>query len=291
MYKPEGLRTGDFTLDDAHLETRCPLDNGRHHSTESRHSVGQLDVLPLEIITEILLALDLPTLTTFRRVNRRAMSLVNSLYQYSMVVKQCPNVLRAILSLNADSFDCRTLYETLSEEKCETCNQFGSYLYLITCKRVCYICFTSEVDYRPYSAASAAKTTGISRKALPKRLPCVYSLPGIYTPSAKFKKRRSLLFDRRAVRDKAKPDDPWAHHIGGVKLPLEDYPALYVSIISAPYLSSSGQSADWGVYCDACRRSGQPETHFRNKYTKDGFLDHCERYGPVTMVNERAQHG
>ncbi|KAI0546288.1 hypothetical protein F4679DRAFT_587630 [Xylaria curta] len=42
---------------------------GIDDSLPSRHIVGQLDKLPLEVVTEILLALDVPTLTAFRRVN------------------------------------------------------------------------------------------------------------------------------------------------------------------------------------------------------------------------------
>lgn len=130
------VRNVDNTLDDADLETRCPLDNGRH-AIQLRHGVGQLDKLPLEIVTKILLLLDLPTLTVFRRVNCRAIILVDSIYQFKMILKHCPNILRVIISINARFFNCQTLYEMLSTDKCATCDHFGYYLYLITCKRVC----------------------------------------------------------------------------------------------------------------------------------------------------------
>ncbi|KAI0116280.1 hypothetical protein GGR51DRAFT_312716 [Nemania sp. FL0031] len=136
LYADQKLGIVDFTLDDADLETRCPLDNGLQDSPQPQQSAGQLDMLPLEIITSILLTLDLPTLTTFRLTNRRAMALVSSIYQYGMVLKHCPDILRAIISINANSFDCMTLYQVLSNRKCETCHRFGSYLYLVTCKRV-----------------------------------------------------------------------------------------------------------------------------------------------------------
>ncbi|KAK8920131.1 hypothetical protein VCV18_008966 [Metarhizium anisopliae] len=60
----------DHTLDDARLETRCPLDNGRHHG-QPKYPAGRLDLLPTELIANVLLALDLPSLTAVRRVNRR----------------------------------------------------------------------------------------------------------------------------------------------------------------------------------------------------------------------------
>jgi hypothetical protein len=80
-YEGWELRTGDHTLDGARLETRCPLDNGRLDTTLSHQhqpaGMGRLDILPLELISEILLALSVPRLASFRRVNRRAMELVD----------------------------------------------------------------------------------------------------------------------------------------------------------------------------------------------------------------------
>lgn len=57
----------DNTLDDAQLESRCPLDNTRciNASVTSRCSVGQLDQLPFEILTQVLLYADIPSLPGF----------------------------------------------------------------------------------------------------------------------------------------------------------------------------------------------------------------------------------
>jgi hypothetical protein len=55
----------DNTLDDAQLVTRCPLDKGRFTdaSTPPRYSAGQLDQLPAELLIQVLLYIDLPSLT------------------------------------------------------------------------------------------------------------------------------------------------------------------------------------------------------------------------------------
>ncbi|KAI1121155.1 hypothetical protein F5Y10DRAFT_288879 [Nemania abortiva] len=278
-------RIVDHTLDDADLETRCPLDNGKR-PIQPRHNVGRLDKFPLEIVTEILLALDLPTLTIFRRVNYRAMSLVDSIYQYRMILKHCPNVLRAVVSINAGSFDCRVLYETLLTSKCATCDHFGGYLYLVTCKRVCYSCFTLNPNYFPVSWIFAANQTGLKKqKELKHHLPHVSSLRGRYTASNKLARHRSLLFDRQSVVEYVRHHPIHAHSEGSQE--LDDYmttePRRYMSIISAPYLSSSGQSADWGYFCTRCKESTDPATFFRIKYTKEGILEHIRWHG-VTMT-------
>lgn len=275
-YKGCELRISDHTLDDAHLETRCPLDNGRH-TTPSQHSVrqpvGRLDLLPLELVSEILLALDVPTLTSFRRVNRRAMELVDSLHQYQMILKHCPNVLRAIVSVSASSFACRVLYNTLFTTRCSSCDRFGGYLYLITCSRVCYFCFTRNVDYFPLSASQATKLTGLSRGDL-KGLPHVFSLPGRYTPSAKSSKGRTMLFDRRAALLLDRAGD-------GQRQP-NDYttrePRRFMSIISAPYFTHAGQRVDWGLHCRRCKGNTDPANHFRHQFTRDGLVAHNQQH-------------
>jgi len=73
----------------------------------------QLDRLPVELIIDVLLQLDIPSLTWFRGLNRRAMQLVNSVRQYTTIINHCPNIIRAIVSIQADAFDCGTLYRTL----------------------------------------------------------------------------------------------------------------------------------------------------------------------------------
>ncbi|KAH8589190.1 hypothetical protein B0O99DRAFT_692758 [Bisporella sp. PMI_857] len=276
-YACRKLRIVDYTLDDADLETRCLLDNGRH-KIQPRNSVGQLDVLPLEIVTDVLVALDLPTLTAFRRVNRRAMSLVDSLHQYGTVLKHCPNVLRAIISIDANYFDCRSLYKTLSTSKCETCDRFGGYLYLITCKRVCYFCFTSNLEYLPISATYAAKHTGLSRKEL-KHLPHILSLPGRYTAFDKQSKNRIMLYDWQVVLNRTSKVSIQSFV---ERMQEQDHttrePRRYMSIISAPYFSSLGHSADWGFHCAGCIDDTEPATHFRIRYTRDAILDHIGRH-------------
>jgi len=326
----------DFTLDDARLEARCPLDNSQQcHRLVTRPqycrcSLGQLGVLPLEILTKVLLALDLPTLTTsFRSVNSRAMNLVdNSLHQYRRVVKYCPDILRAIISINARSFDCTTLYKALSTEKCESCYQrFGAYLYLITCKRVCYFCLMSGVEYLPLSVAHVSGYTGLSGQELLEgenwKIPCIYSLPGRYGPYAAVSIHRKWLFDRQAVFDYAASSPTTPASMSGAREKEKENDGVgilhgqaddnanadtntsfsgttaremrrYASIISAPFFDSTGQSADWGFYCHICDRdydydtSILPESHWKNKYAKEEFIDHLKKQHDITATIREA---
>ncbi|KID96028.1 F-box domain containing protein, partial [Metarhizium majus ARSEF 297] len=268
----------DHTLDDARLETRCPLDNGRHHG-QPKYPAGRLDLLPTELITYVLLALDLPSLTAFRRVNRRAMSLVDSLHQYRMIFEHCPDILRAMVSIDAKYFDCASLFNTLSSTKCATCDRFGGHLYLITCKRVCYFCFILDPLYLPVSATLATKHTGLSRKEL-KRLPHILGLPGRFTDHNKLVRGRIMLLDRQSLRNRISRGSTQAFDDVSWQVDLTTRePRRFMSIISAPFFTSSGRSADWGFYCNKCIDNKEPETHYRNKYTESGFMDHMARFG------------
>jgi len=262
-----------LTLDGAGLETRCPLDNGRH-TTRARYSLGQLDDLPSEIITAILLSLDLVTLTTFRRVNNRAMELVDSLTEYTKVIKHCPNVLRAILCLGATSFDLKRLHSTLSSSRCAACHDgFGNYLYLITCERVCYPCFTSNVEYFPLELDQVLEYTAVAAPHVK-----LEDLPRVLSVSGRETGVRIPLFDRLAVL--AAVPDPPARAFD----PSGDFrraePRRFMAVIEAPYFpvrgaGRGGGGASWGYYCVRCRvERGPGHMGCRVKFTRDGFLGH-----------------
>lgn len=285
----------DNTLDDAQLETRCPLDNGRHvdASVTVRYSAGQLDQLPAELLIQVLLQIDIPSLTHFRRVNRRAMELVDSVPQYAALIKHCPNIIRAILSIQADAFDCATLFRTLSTTRCSTCKRFGDHLYLIDCRRVCYFCFTRRLEYFPLTIGQASsfftcdgtqqRKANTTRRQLlhAANPPSVLSLPGRYctawgSDGGNSVRKRLQLFDRQAV----------VPSLAGSGLPKLDKttrePRRFMALITAPYLLDAGRQADWGYFCLGCREEkGEKTRHFRIKYTRADMREHVMRYGPV----------
>ncbi|EFZ03050.1 F-box domain protein [Metarhizium robertsii] len=295
-YTTQRLPFRDNTLDNAQLTTRCPLDNGRHTdaSIPARHSVGQLDQLPAELLIQVLLCTDIPSLTAFRRVNRRAMELVDSVPEYAAIIKHCPDIIRAILAVEADAFDCRVLYRTLSTSRCSTCSHFGDFLYLVDCRRVCYFCFTERLEYFPLTIGRASRllTPDPTRPRVTRRQllreanpPSILSLPGRYCASwngdgGKLARNRLQLFDRRAL----------IQDLEGSGLPNDDKfdrePLRFMAIITAPYLFDSGRQADWGYFCLGCGEESDDEetTDVRMKYLREEVLEHMVRYGPVREV-------
>lgn len=282
----------DNTLDEAQLATRCPLDNGRRSITPVHPSIGNLDKLPVEILTQVLMYTDVPSITRFRRVNSLAMLLVDSVPKYAAIIKHCPNIIRAILSIQADGFNCNVLYATLSSTRCSTCDCFGDHLYLIDCRRVCYLCFTSRPEYMPLTIGRASTffkpDTTQQRPAITSRQslrvanpPSILGLPGRYCTAWSDKggnlvRKRLELFDRGAViQDPAGP---------GFRMLDKGNrePYRFMAIITALHLFDSGLQVDWGYFCLGCENETEEgKRHFRIKYTRNEFLEHVAKYGPV----------
>lgn len=288
-----------YTLDDAQLAARCPLDNGRHTHpyTNPRYSAGQLDRLRGELLLPILLSIDILSLTRLRSVNRYVMELVDSIPEYAAMIKYCPDVIRAIISIQADAFDCRTLYTTLGTSRCSTCKRFGDYLYLITCRRVCYYCFTKRPEYSPLTLVDALDSfssdrtqqqhrvaTSVHQRLREANPPSVLSLPGQFghywlnlSGEHEWLQPRLRLFDRRSVvQDAAGPDLP--------RHKTMEENMRFMAIITAPYLFDFGRGlqADWGYFCLGCKGERmRGEVLARVKYTRLEAWQHIMRCGAV----------
>ncbi|KAI0104327.1 hypothetical protein GGR51DRAFT_230839 [Nemania sp. FL0031] len=175
------------------------LGNNRQdiYATES---LGVLNTLPPEILTDIIIRLDIPSLAIFRRVNRCAMATVDSIPQYHEVYHYYPNVLRAIVRREARHFDLETLWRTLYKTRCFTCGceDLTYYIYLITCIRVCWACFTRNKSLLPMTEKHACMATGRSRKEL-EQLPHIRGVFRKYGNDGKLSFEQLTLWDRRAV--------------------------------------------------------------------------------------------
>ena len=262
-----------ITWDFGSLSKQCPLDNGRHALEPIQHDLGHLSVLPVELFTGIMQSLTVSTLTKFRQVSRAAMAAVDSLHGYCLLAKHFPDILRAILSLEADSFDCGTLWRTLTTSTCASCHGFGNYLYIITCERVRYKCFSFDTRFLP-----VMRSRKMQEEENTPRIPNVLSLPGRRARSG-YASPRARLFDRKSYFNAGGPSS-----LKGAA--LDDNPLSrfrdswrYAAIIAAPVFNpASDQVADWGFYCNLCEegRFVLENSHFTRKYTTDQFAHHVQ---------------
>ncbi|RAH41841.1 uncharacterized protein BO95DRAFT_467448 [Aspergillus brunneoviolaceus CBS 621.78] len=290
------LNLTDNTLDDVdeslRLDKQLKLDP---HS--ARYGLGALEKLPLGILHPTLLALDIRSMTEFHPRAR-------------------PAALRGSLNHEtARDFSCQALYETLSTAECDGCGDFGGYLYLLACRRVCFLCLTEKTDYLPLSRKDVIRQFGLDPTHL-ARLPHMKSFPGQYSPRWIKCRRRETLFDHGSAREAgiavhgtAEAMERYALEM--ISKQLEAYnsrlsvrqtsqrpgrpprsadafdghcsnPKRFVGIIRAPFFSRNTLSPEWGFHFLACKAHHyRRPLHWRRKYTIESCRDHTREFGEV----------
>lgn len=307
------LDINDNTLED--------VDNSYHPANQldlcsPRYGLGALDGLPLEIIHLALIRLDMQSLTDFRRVNKRACQVVDSIAQYKRILVHAPAAIRGSLNIEtARFFSCLDLYEKLSTAECDGCGDFGGYLYLATCRRVCFLCFTEEADYLPILQKDAIRRFGLRSEHLAS-LPCMKSFPGRYSPRGIKCRQRQTLFDYSSARQTGitvhgtvSSMESYASEMASsrlaaynAKLSLDrtngtnrrpprsedafdgrsSNPKRFMGIVRAPFFKSQTGLPDWGFHCVACKDHHYCRPlHWRRMYTVNGFQDHVRECGEI----------
>lgn len=113
-------------------------------------------------------------------MDQRALQLVDLLPQYHAIGTHAHSALQGILSIDTGRYiTCDTLFEKLCTAECEKCGDFGGYLYIITCRRVCFLCFSFDDSYRPLLFMKAKELYGLSRHVL-DGLPRMRTVRGRY---------------------------------------------------------------------------------------------------------------
>ncbi|KAF3941741.1 hypothetical protein ABW19_dt0200209 [Dactylella cylindrospora] len=134
--------------------------------TEKKHpieSLGDLSILPPELFETILYNLPLGSVEAFRRVNRAALSTVESLPFYKAIIWHAPISLAGILTIRTTApITIPQLYSTLLSYKCSLCSNFAEFIYILTCKRVCIHCLGHQPEFLPLSPDDAERKFGIN---------------------------------------------------------------------------------------------------------------------------------
>ena len=164
-------------LNDNIEDATCPLGNGKHLGRAS-YGLGDLDKLPVELQSIVLVHLDLRTLTDFRRVNRQAMEVVDTLPEYRSILQHSPVSLRAIFSVDlGKSITCQQLHDTLRAADCHGCRQPADFIYLLKCCRICLKCLCWRINYCPITTHDAVRLFAVPARLLAE-LPTIRSIPG-----------------------------------------------------------------------------------------------------------------
>ena len=310
----------DSTLGDQALNKCCPLTQHFRRSN-LRYGLGTLDVLPIEIIGMVLGQLDLQSIMSLQRVNHQAFDMVTTMPQLKAIIRHSPDVIRAILSSETAPFiTCQLLSNKLTSAACETCSDFAGYLYLLTCTRVCYRCFTHQSRYLPILRSDARRQFGLSANSI-KLLPQMKSVPGRYTIRNIICQNRLILIDSDAARQagldiygsasamerhiaKLTAQKRSAYHkrlagtAGEKRLPYPRAPRenappddheynsrRFMAIVPVPFIVTRSEQAEWGFHCLGCRNEFGEFRNSRRQFIAAGFRQHLRQFGEV--VNEK----
>ena len=308
-------------LDDYGLSVHCPLDNGRH-TLEPKCSIGALVVLPLEILFDVLVRLDLKTLTDFRRVNQRAMEVVDSTPEYKAIVTNVPNFLRVILGLKTGPWiSCQLLNDKFLDSRCEYCNDIGGYLYLLTCRRVCFICYQKKkYQFCPVDWYEAERHYGIWVDEDTMIAESIYDGNRILVPHMTVPKRFGLEYqepsdlcylDHNSLLSVA--SDPYVYFIYPEDSDSDEPVRMYnwysenmirrfkssevhlfkdlqdhecsaqqvLATIRAPWWNQTEKCVEWGFHCRACQDPISYPKYGMRLFTAATFGEHIKELGGI----------
>lgn len=162
-----------------HLDIRLSISTAFQRTSNT--GLGSLDRLPLELLYDVLLRLDMYSLFKFRHTNFRSGQTVNSLKEYQMVVSHGLNLfcalLRTRLAIDVSLFD---FYHALCTKDCALCGEFSGFIFIPTWTRCCFKCLQEAPETQVQSLAAIRKQFDLNKAELGRLRP-FKTLPGVYS--------------------------------------------------------------------------------------------------------------
>lgn len=265
-------------------------------SSKPTAGLGAFDRLPLEITQQICLNLDVQSCFRFRQVNRRAREAVSSIPVYRTVTELGLACLAALLRTGIGWVHTLSdIYRILCKENCDTCGEYGIYVYLPTLIRACHRCLCdSEVSGQPVTLSSLSKKTGISVTRIRRiGVPVMHSLPGLYSISAIPRPIQVYMVDRDQALDIMEKSTgtelPLGLRLWYGKLALNEVLTSHsMAMVALPFFDPKTRKVFSGVSCKGCALEveepydsaksylvTQPMFDRHQKiYSRTGFLEH-----------------
>jgi hypothetical protein len=140
---------------------------GKKAKKVKRGPLGRFHRLPDEINAMIFGQMDLETLTKFRSVSKGARAIIDGLASYKGIITHAPQILRAALSLQTARWTTLNQLDwALMSNVCQECGDFGALLHLLTCERLCHLCFARSNTRMPMTVNRANMKWNIAKGSL-----------------------------------------------------------------------------------------------------------------------------
>ena len=145
--------------------------------------LGLLGLLPLELMANVCLSLDIASAFSFSHVSRHAREAIASMKELRLVGKHIAGCLWVFLNTQvASHVDVGALYSALTTNGCSFCGQFGDLLSIPTVQRCCLRCFSNEAKLQPSFLSELVRgVIGIPSANIVKRdFPVLRTIPNSY---------------------------------------------------------------------------------------------------------------
>jgi hypothetical protein len=256
--------------------------------------LGSLDRLPLELLHDVLLRLDMHSLFKFRQTNLRSRQAVDSVKQYQMVVSHGLNLLCALLrtrlAIGVSLFD---FYDALCTKACDFCGEFSGFISLLNWNRCCFKCLRGALETQVQTLAAARNQYHLTKAEL-RQLRSCKTLPGVYSMEESVYKSRITIVSAHQARlvSRQRPHAPARQEAQPRPTnSIRNGKLNFMGSCALPYYDKRTGKVEHGISCAGCQLAIEKDiigsmaeewaSEARDKvYAQDGFLDHfrwCEQ--------------
>lgn len=265
-------------------------------------TLGGLDRLPLELINEICLQLDIMSLFRFRQTNTRARQILNALHEYRIITKYASNPLCALLrTQSASRVTLLDFYNLLCTHRCSLCgNRYGDLVFLLTWIRCCSRCLRQGApEIRVTTAASFKRNPRLSKGSF-DRLPKLTTLPGTYTMDKHLRSGRITIIPLPCTLSVYRAENAGSKDAEDMVDKLNTNPIFaFMACCALPSYDSQTGKIESGVSCAGCQVAMENNINSHTTwagdirdmvYSRDEFLEHfvwCEPAQLLWLESER----
>ncbi|KAI0546099.1 hypothetical protein F4679DRAFT_438500 [Xylaria curta] len=235
--------------------------------------LGSLDILPLELLHDVFLRLDMRSLLKVRQTNLRSRETVDTLWHFRMVISHGRDALSALVRTRlAHTVSLFDFYSALCTKACSFCGGFSGLISLLTWSRCCFDCIGNAPETQLRPLASVREQLHLT-EAESDQLKSFKTLPGLYyigesgyqsRPTEVVSIHQAMLITRRQP------------HMQTQTLPAnsKDKKYNYMGSCILPYYDRQTGKVEHGVHCSQCYNKSPPGGDATRVYTQDDFLEH-----------------
>lgn len=217
-------------------------------------SLGTLNRLPHELLSDIVLSLDMQSVFTCRQVNTRLRQTIDSFSEYQVITTHALDALCALLRtrLLAPKVSLVDFHRELCPSTCFSCGEFGEVIFLPTFRRYCSLCITTAPEVQMGSLKAIKSHLRLGPEAVRQLLVFkTIKQPDLVTRVSRLTSQ-SLVSIQQAVQVSAIPQASRNRTERDLSHATDKFSLRACCIF--PYYNRHAGKAEYGLSCFGCKR-------------------------------------